>query len=275
MSPINRDKAKYRIISSRYSIHLFVLAAAYRRNGRVWLLDGKRGIFTAEQAEARINPADDPHQQITRVISIENTCNKGGGAVFPLDEIRRIRALCDRYGLSLHLDGARLFNAMVAAGTKPADYGELFDTISICLSKGLGAPVGSLLLSTQDKIHKAHRVRKVFGGGMRQAGYLAAAGLYALEHHVDRMAEDHRKAAVLGAELEKLPFVETLYPVETNILVFKLVPSANPAHFLDHLKQNGVLAVPFGGQYVRYVTHLDVSEEMLSPILDASRSFKA
>ena len=248
---------------------------AFNSGISVGLLDGKRGIFTAEEAEARINPASDPHQPITKVISVENTCNKGGGAVFPLEEIKRIREMCDRRGLYLHLDGARLFNAMVAAGTSPAEYGKLFDTISICLSKGLGAPVGSLLLSTRERIDQGRRIRKVFGGGMRQAGYLAAAGIHALDHHVERMAEDHRRAAELGAELEKMPFVESLYPVETNILVFKLVPEARPSDFLSHMESHGVLAVPFGGQYMRFVTHLDIGDAALSPILDACRAFQA
>lgn len=248
---------------------------AFNAGISVGLLNGERGIFTAEEAEARINPTGDPHQPRSKVVSIENTCNKGGGAVFPLTEIKRIREMCDRRGLSLHLDGARLFNAMVAAGTQAKEYGALFDTISICLSKGLGAPVGSLFLSTQARVDEGRRIRKVFGGGMRQAGYLAAAGIFALDHNVERMAEDHRRAAELGAEIGQMDFVESLYPVETNILVFKLVPEARPADFLSHLESHGVLAVPFGGQYVRFVTHLDISDEMLSPILDASRSFKA
>lgn len=247
---------------------------AFNSGISVGLLQGERGIFTAEQAEARINPPGDLHQPVTRVISVENTCNKGGGAVFPLEEIHRIREVCDRHGLFLHLDGARLFNAMVAAGTSPETYGGIFDTISICLSKGLGAPVGSLLLSTKERIGRARRVRKVMGGGMRQAGFLAAAGIYALDHHVERLAEDHQRAADLGRELENIPFVEALYPVETNILVFKLAKGLPPARFLAHLEGKGVLAVPFGGQYIRYVTHLDITDEMLPRILEASASFR-
>lgn len=239
----------------------------------VGLLQGERGIFTAEQVVDRLNPVNDPHQPPASIVSIENTCNKGGGAVFPYDEILRIRKVCDEHGLSLHLDGARLFNAMVASGQPPADFGKVFDTISICLSKGLGAPVGSLLLGSKERIKKALRVRKALGGGMRQAGYLAAAGSYALDHHVDRLAEDHAKAKALGADIETLSYIESLYPVETNILVFKLKPGVSPQALLDHLESQGVLAVPFGGQYVRFVTHLDFTDEMMPQVVGACKNF--
>lgn len=248
---------------------------AFNSGISVGLLKGDRGRFTAEQVEARINPPHDIHQPTASIVSVENTCNKGGGAVFPLDEIKRIRKICDKHGLALHLDGARLFNALVATGLSPKVFGELFDSISICLSKGLGAPVGSLLLSTHHKITQGRRVRKVMGGGMRQAGFLAAAGIYALDHQVERLAEDHRRAAYLGAELQQMPFVKSLYPVETNILVFELIDNAMPSDFLNHLEAKGILAVPFGGQYVRFVTHLDLNDADLDPILEASASFKA
>ncbi len=237
------------------------------------LLQGERGIFTAEQVLGRLNPVNDPHQPPASIVSVENTCNKGGGAVFPYAEMLRIRKVCEEHGLSLHLDGARLFNAIVASGQAPADYGKVFDTISICLSKGLGAPVGSLLLGSSERIGKALRVRKVLGGGMRQAGFLAAAGIYALDNHVDRLAEDHAMAKALGQEIEALPYIESLYPVETNILVFKLIPEASPQALLAHLESQGVLAVGFGGQYVRFVTHLDFTDEMMPQVVDACISF--
>lgn len=239
----------------------------------VGLLHGDRGIFTAEQVVERLNPINDPHQPPASIVSIENTCNKGGGAVFPYSEILRIREVCNTHGLSLHLDGARLFNAMVASGQAPSDFGKVFDTISICLSKGLGAPVGSLLLGSRQKITQALRVRKVLGGGMRQAGFLAAAAIYALDNHVDRLADDHAMAKSLGQDLVDLPYIESLYPVETNILVFKLVKEASPSNLLAHLESKGVLAVPFGGQYVRFVTHLDIADDMIPQIVEACRSF--
>lgn len=238
------------------------------------LLEGKRGIFTAEQVVARLNPIDDPHQPPASIVSIENTCNKGGGAVYPYAEILRIRKVCDEHGLHLHLDGARLFNAIVASAQPPKDFGKVFDTISICLSKGLGAPVGSLLLGSAKKIEKGRRVRKVLGGGMRQAGFLAAAGIYALDHQVERLADDHVRAKALGTEVDRLAYVESLYPVETNILVFKLKADVSPSAVLQHLEAEGVLAVPFGGQYLRFVTHLDVSDEMIDFVVTACKSFK-
>ncbi|MCL4109399.1 UNVERIFIED_CONTAM: hypothetical protein GTU68_033224 [Idotea baltica] len=238
------------------------------------LLDGKRGIFTAEQVVARLNPVNDPHQPPASIVSVENTCNKGGGAVFPYAEILRIRKVCDEHGLHLHLDGARLFNAIVASDQQPKDFGKVFDTISICLSKGLGAPVGSLLLGSAEKIEKAKRVRKVLGGGMRQAGFLAAAGIYALDHQVERLVVDHTRAKALGTEVEQLPYVESLYPVETNILVFKLKADVSAAAVLQHLEAKGVLAVPFGGQYLRFVTHLDVTDGMIDFVIAACKSFQ-
>ena len=239
----------------------------------VGLLQGKRGIFTAEDVRARLNPTDDPHQPPASIVSIENTCNKGGGAVFPFEEIERIRKVCDEHQLSLHLDGARLFNAIVASGQAPQDFGRVFDTISICLSKGLGAPVGSLLLGSADKIREAIRVRKVLGGGMRQAGILAAAGIYALDHHVERLQEDHARAHRIGEALQELPYVASLYPVETNILVFQLRNDIAPEQYLNYLQDKGIWAVPFGGQYIRFVTHLDVTDDMVDQIIDTCKGF--
>ncbi len=237
------------------------------------LLRGDRGRFTADQVRARLNPTNDPHQPPASIVSVENTCNKGGGAVFPFDEILRIRELCDEKGLHLHLDGARLFNAIVASEQSTQDFGAVFDTISICLSKGLGAPVGSLLLMNADRFEQARRVRKVFGGGMRQAGILAAAGIHALDHHVERLAEDHARAARLGEVIQELDYVEALYPPETNILVFRLKPDIAPADYLNYLETQNVLAVPFGGQYIRLTTHLDFTEEMMEPLIQALRNF--
>lgn len=188
--------------------------------------------------------------------------NKGGGSFYELEEIKRIREVCDQNGLKLHLDGARLFNALVASGYEPQDFGALFDTISVCFSKGLGAPVGSVLLSNQKNIKQAKRVRKVFGGGMRQAGFLAAACSYALDHHVSRLEEDHRRARLIGEESSKLSFVSQVYPVDTNIVILEL-DGKSEQWMLAELQKQGVLAVPFGKNLVRFVTHLDFDDSQL------------
>jgi threonine aldolase len=201
----------------------------------VRLLNGAQGRFTAEQVRSNVNDRDDPHLPWTRVVAIENTVNKGGGACWDPEEIARIRTVCGEHELALHLDGARLFNALIATGQSARRYGELFDTISICLSKGLGAPAGSLLLGSKTHIAKAHRYRKLMGGGMRQAGYLAAAGIYALDHHVQRLHEDHAKAKTLASTLRQLSYVEDVLPVETNIVIFELVKEVTPEAVLLHL----------------------------------------
>lgn len=246
---------------------------AFNSGISVALLKGDRGRLKAAQIRARINP-DDVHFPVTRVVSLENTCNKGGGAIYDFADIAEISALCKEQGLSLHLDGARLFNALVESPEGPRDFGAVFDTISICLSKGLGAPVGSLLLSTRENIRMARRVRKALGGGMRQAGFLAAAGIYALDHHVDRLRDDHAVARKLGAEVEAMPYVAELLPVDTNIMVFRLADGQDPAAFLAHLADNDVLAVPFGGQMIRFVTHLDFKEEMIGQVRAALQKWK-
>jgi threonine aldolase len=241
---------------------------AFHSGLSVALLVGDRGRITAAQVEARINNPEDIHFPTTQIVSLENTCNRGGGSCYDLSEILKINDLCKRKCLKFHLDGARLFNALVAKGESPEQYGKVFDTISICLSKGLGAPVGSLLLGSFDHIKAARRVRKVLGGGMRQAGYLAAAGIYALDHHIDRLKEDHQLAAEMGAVMAKMPYVAEVLPVETNIVVFRLQDNVSPTALLAHFAENGILAVPFGGQLIRFVAHLDVNASIL-PQLEA------
>lgn len=228
----------------------------------VRLVDGDRGRFAADQVRECINP-DDVHCPVTRLVCVENTCNKGGGSFWRGDALEAIRAVLDEHGLSFHLDGARLFNALAETGDAPEDTGKLFDTISICLSKGLGAPVGSLLLGTRETIRKARRIRKVFGGGMRQAGYLAAAGLHALEHHRDRMREDHRRARQLGEALSRCTWVQDVLPIDTNIVVIALQDDLDRDAFLDRLATHGLRAVPFGPQTIRLVTHLDFDDDQL------------
>ena len=243
---------------------------AYNSLASVRLLDGERGLLSAEAVAQAINP-DDDHYPETALVALENTMNRGGGACYSTEQIAAIHAVCQQHGLPLHLDGARVFNALVATHEDPTTYGRYFSSISVCLSKGLGAPVGSVLLGSKEVIRRARRVRKVLGGGMRQAGYLAAAGLYALDHHVERLAEDHRRAAVLAEALATQDYVQEVLPVETNIIIFTL-REQSPAQFVEILKQRGVLAIPFGKQQVRMVTHLGVTDAQIDRVIKVLRS---
>lgn len=227
----------------------------------VKLLTGDLGKITASQVAESINP-DDVHAPETTLVSLENTMNKGGGSIYTLDEIKPIHALCQEKGIKLHLDGARLFNALVETGESPADWGAQFDTISICLSKGLGCPIGSVLLGTKADIKRAKKVRKVFGGGMRQVGFLAAAGIYALEHQVERLKEDHHRARVLGQFLIQAPHVAEVLPVATNIVIARL-EGISPEAYLQQLAAQGIKGVKFGKDLVRFVTHLDFGDDHL------------
>ncbi len=227
----------------------------------VKLLTGDLGKITASQVAESINP-DDVHAPETTLVSLENTMNKGGGSIYTLDEVRPIQALCQEKGLKLHLDGARLFNALVETGDAPAAWGNLFDTISICLSKGLGCPIGSVLLGSKVDIKRARKVRKVFGGGMRQAGFLAAAGIYALDHQVARLKEDHQRARTLGEFLVKAPHVVEVLPVATNIVIARL-EGISPEAYLQALISKGIKGVKFGKDLVRFVTHLDFVDDHL------------
>jgi threonine aldolase len=227
----------------------------------VKLLTGDLGKITVSQVAESINP-DDVHAPETTLVSLENTMNKGGGSIYTLDEIKPIHALCKEKGIKLHLDGARLFNALVETSESPADWGAQFDTISICLSKGLGCPIGSVLLGTKVDIKRAKKVRKVFGGGMRQAGFLAAAGIYALNHQVERLKEDHHRARVLGQFLVQAPHVAEVLPVATNIVIARL-EGISPETYLQELNQKGIKGVKFGKDLVRFVTHLDFGDDHL------------
>ncbi|WP_405266507.1 threonine aldolase family protein [Cellulophaga sp. Ld12] len=227
------------------------------------LVDGNRGMMTALQVAEAINPPDFYHSPLTTLVSIENTTNKGGGACWDFEELKKIQAVCKAHHLGYHLDGARLWNAMVAKNETPQQYGELFDTISVCFSKGLGCPVGSVLVGNKDIMQKAIRIRKLLGGGMRQAGYLAAAATYALDHHVDRLAEDHRRAKEIGELLMRLAFIQKVEPIETNIIIFEINESLLSAErFLEKLKANNVHIIGMGQGKLRIVTHLDYTEEM-------------
>lgn len=240
----------------------------FNSGASVRLVEGDRGRFTAEDVLSNIN-VDDVHFPATRLVCVENTCNKGGGSIWEFHQLQAIAEVARERGLRFHLDGARLFNALASTGEPPVQYGGLFDSISICLSKGLGAPVGSLLLSTRENIRRARRYRKVLGGGMRQAGFMAAAGLYALEHHVDRLAEDHLRARELGGLLGSLPQVRCVLPVDSNIVVAHLADEIEALQFLGQLQEKGVRGVPFGPKTIRLVTHLDFDDVQLEQVSSA------
>jgi threonine aldolase len=224
------------------------------------LLDGYRGILTAEMIEPEIN-AENIHYPHTNLVVLENTVNKGGGSCYTLENIKPIANLCREKGLKLHLDGARIFNALTHTGDAAVEYGKYFNGISVCLSKGLGAPVGSVLLADKETIKYGRRIRKVLGGGMRQAGFLAAAGIYALDHHVERLKVDHAHARILGEELSRLPWVSNVIPVETNIVLFDTTEPA--AAVLAKLDEKGIKASDTGKNRIRFVTHLDVHAEQV------------
>ena len=235
----------------------------FNSSASVRLLNGDRGRITAEMIENEINPIGNVHHPHSSLVVLENTVNRGGGSYYTLEEIEPIYHLCKLKGMKLHLDGARIFNALTATGDHAKDYGKFFDGISVCLSKGLGAPVGSVLLGSKSTIQYARRVRKVFGGGMRQAGFLAAAGIYALDHHIERLAIDHSNAALIADVLLDLPFVKSIMPVDTNIIIFELNEKKDADHFVNELKEKGILCGTFGKQMIRFVTHLDITESMV------------
>lgn len=245
---------------------------AMNSGASVCLLDGSLGRITARDVAAHINPANDPHRPLTRLVSVENTMNKGGGSVYDFNELTAIGEVCRTNGLKFHLDGARLFNALVETSETPLEYGRLFDSISICISKGLGAPVGSVLIGSKEFIWKSRRIRKVFGGGMRQAGYLAAACIYALDNHVERLRDDNAKARKLESILLSLPYVESVIPVQSNLVFFRLKPEMPEKTFLQLLKDNDIHAMALAPQEVRFVTHLDISDEMMLQVERVLRS---
>ena len=229
----------------------------------VKLLQGNRGRITASQVLEAIHP-EDVHKPISRLISLENTCNRGGGACYDFNEFEEIQKIAKSHHLGLHLDGARVFNAIVHKKEDPKQYGKVFDSISICLSKGLGAPVGSVLVGDAAFIKKARRWRKVFGGGMRQAGSLAAAGIYALDHHIERLTQDHQKALLIKDALLKKDFVTDVFEVETNIVIAKIEGKYNATQLAQTLKEKNILVIAMTPTLVRFVLHLDITDEMLT-----------
>ncbi len=262
------------IICDKLSHVYYYETAGYAFNSGcgVRLIDGDQGRITAKQVEESIQ-ADFDWLPVSKLVVVENTCNKGGGAVYEIEELRKIAQMCKSKGLKLHLDGARFFNALVASQTNIEEYWGLFDSISICLSKGLGAPIGSVLLGDHAFIKRAKKVRKAFGGGMRQVGILAAAGLYALEHNVSLLQIDHNHATLLAEELSQQKYIAKVIKPQTNIVIFDLEKDIEPTRFIEYMKSNEVLVVQFGPQTIRMVTHLDISEEDVNAVVNLVKHF--
>lgn len=232
------------------------------------LVDGNRGMMTADQVDAAINPPDFYHSPLSTLVCIENTTNKGGGACWDFKELQKIKTICQDHNLGYHLDGARLWNALVAKNEDALQYGQLFDTISVCLSKGLGCPVGSVLVGSKEMISKAIRVRKMLGGGMRQAGFLASAASYALDHHIERLAEDHTKAKEIGSVLSGLKYVKKVEPIETNIIIFEVDEAYYSSEaFTAILLEKDIHIISMGQGKLRMVTHLDYTDIMHDRLL--------
>ncbi|MDB9723732.1 beta-eliminating lyase-related protein [Polaribacter sp.] len=247
--------------------------AAFNSGVTCKLIDGNRGMFSAEQLQEAVAGRADIHVPFSRLVCLENTTNKGGGACWDLTELEKVQKVAKENNLAFHLDGARLFNALVAKNETPEQYGQLFDTISICLSKGLGAPIGSILLGSKIHIAKALRIRKLFGGAMRQAGFLASAGIYALDNHVTRLAEDHQKAKEIGAVLEAVSYVKEVALIETNIVIFYVYESIGADNFIQKMKAKNILLTPMGEGRIRIVTHLDYTNDMHEILLKELQNF--
>ena len=261
------------VICDRLS-HIYMYEAggiAFNSGCSVRLIDGNRGRVTADQVLESINPVD-IHKPFSTLVSLENTANRGGGSCYEFNDIQQIKEVCLQNNMKLHLDGARIFNALVAKNETPIQYGRVFDSISICLSKGLGAPVGSVLVGSVDFIKKARRIRKVFGGGMRQAGILAAAGKFALEHQVERLAVDHTHAKALAAALAAKDFTGAILPVETNIVIFEIKGRYTAQSLAKKLKEYGILCIAISPTQVRLVVHLDITAEMVQTTIQTIQS---
>jgi threonine aldolase len=236
----------------------------------VRLLQGDRGRINPELIEPQIN-AENVHLAKTSLIVLENTVNFGGGSYYTLDQIEPVYHLCKLKNLSLHLDGARIFNALTETKDLPIKYGHFFNSISICLSKGLGAPVGSVMLGNKETVDKARRIRKVLGGGMRQAGFLAAAGIYALDNNVKRLKDDHFHAKQIAEALKGQVYIKNIMPVDTNIIIFELTDQYKAVDFISKLNQHGIKCLEFGKQRLRFVTHLDITPEMVDHTINTLR----
>jgi len=258
------------IICDKWShIHLYESGGASFNSGVNFnLLDGNRGMISAEQVKNGINDPEFYHAPLSKMVGIENTTNKGGGACYDIDELVKIKQVCVDNNLKFHLDGARLWNAMIAKKQHPKQFGELFDTISVCFSKGMGCPIGSVLLSDAETMRKALPIRKIFGGNLRQSGYLAAAGIYALQNNINRLEDDHNRAKELGNTLQKLSWVASVQPVETNIVVFSVIDTIEDKMVIEKLKQKGVAISLLAKNTLRMVTHLDYKQVMHEYVID-------
>ena len=248
--------------------------AAFNSGVSCKLINGDRGMINAEQVESSINPPDFYHSPLTSLVCLENTTNKGGGACYDFDEIVNIKKVCDKHDLGLHLDGARLMNAIVAKKEDPKEYGKIFDSISICLSKGLGAPLGTVLLGNKDLMRNAVRIRKIFGGAMRQIGFMAAAGLYGIEHLVDRMAEDHKKASEIAKVLEQQEYIKRVEKTETNIVIFYLNEIVTEDKYLSDMHKKNIKISNMGQGKLRIVTHYDYTQEMHEIFLEILNTYQ-
>lgn len=258
------------VICDKWShIYLFEAGGAAFNSGiSCQLIDGNKGKITAEQVQEVIKDPNNIHLPYTKLVSIENTTNRGGGACYDIEELKKIKQVCVENNLKYHLDGARLWNALIAKKQHPKQFGELFDTISVCFSKGLGTPVGSVLVGSKETINRAMRVRKLFGGGMRQAGYLAAAGIYALQNNINRLQDDHKRAKELGETLKALSWVDDVEDVETNIVIFSVKQPITDIQVMEKLKEKGILIYAIGKWKIRLVTHLDYKQVMHEYVLE-------
>ena len=245
-----------------YSSHIYQYEGggiAFNSSASVNLLKGTNGKISVALVKDSLKE-ENIHFPRTSLVSVENTTNKGGGACYNLKDLQDLATFCSSQNLAFHMDGARLFNAIVKTNTQPKDYGGIFDSISVCISKGLGAPIGSLLLGTTKFIHQAKRIRKVLGGGMRQVGYLAAACDYALEHNIDLLKEDHRRAHEIETLLKDRPYVTSVIPVETNIIIFSM---DQPLKLVEYLKTHHILCSAISSNQIRFVTHFQFDDGML------------
>jgi threonine aldolase len=251
------------VICDKYS-HIYNYeggGASFNSGVSFKLINGKRGMFNAKQAAESINPKDFYHSPLSSLIAIENTTNKGGGACWDLNELKKINKLAKTNKLGIHLDGARIWNALVETGDNPIEIGKNFDTISVCLSKGLGCPIGSVLIGDKKIMSNALRIRKILGGGMRQSGYLANAGIYALENNINRLKEDHIKASEIGEVLMKSNFVKSVEKIETNIVIFELNKEINEVSFINKLNELNIKLISMGSNKLRLVTHLNYNND--------------
>lgn len=262
------------IICDKLSHIYYYETAGYAANAQcgIRLIDGNQGRITAQQVKDNIQ-ADFDWLPVSKLVVVENTCNKGGGVYYDLEELKRISQVCKENNLRLHLDGARFFNALVASSTKLEDYFGLFDSISICLSKGLGAPIGSVLLGSRSFIKRARKVRKAFGGGMRQVGILAAAGIFALDNNVAKLKVDHEHAEILAECLNKQSYVQKVITPQTNIVIFDLKPELEVVRFIDYLASKNIKAIQFGPNTIRMVCHLDINREQIIEVCESLDSF--